>query len=290
MYRKILIMGLPGAGKTALARALTSLLSAVHFNADEIRQHINKDLGFSEQDRVEQARRMGWLCDQVVKAGNYAIADFVCPTAKARAAFLEGGDAFIVWVDRIERSRFEDTNKLFVPPELADIRVTAEGTVEYWREQIAWRVRPIFDSKKPTALFIGRYQPFHDGHKALIVKGLQRVGQACIAVRDTAGTNANNPWPFVAVRARIEHALRSYEGQFDIVQLPNISHVLYGRDVGYVVERMELDSATEAISGTEQRRRMATPSLDNVRDGAGDGDRAPPSSPIVVEPLESRIS
>jgi adenylylsulfate kinase len=66
MYRKILIMGLPGAGKTTLATILAARLNAAHFNADEVRRHINKDLGFSAADRVEHARRMGWLCDQVI--------------------------------------------------------------------------------------------------------------------------------------------------------------------------------------------------------------------------------
>src|SRR5579862_286102 len=231
MLRKILIMGLPGAGKTTLATALTPRLSAVHFNADEVRKNINKDLGYSESDRIEQARRMGWLCDQVVKAGGIAIADFICPTPEARAAFTENGEAFLVWIDRIKAGRFEDTNRLFVPPEHYDVRVAPEGTVEYWREQVAQRVRPVFDTKRPTALFIGRYQPFHDGHKRLILEGLDRVGQVSIAVRDTAGIDDKNPLPFEEVRARIEHALRSYEGRFDVVRLPNISHVFYGRDV-----------------------------------------------------------
>jgi cytidyltransferase-like protein len=256
MHRKILIMGLPGAGKTTLAKALTPRLSAVHFNADDIRKYINKDLGFGEADRIEQARRIGWLCDQVVKAGGYAIADFICPTPAARAAFLEGGDAFIVWIDRIKKGAFEDTNRMFVPPERCDLRVTPEGAVEYWRDQVAERVRPVFNSKRPTALFIGRFQPFHEGHKALIVEGLRRVGQVCIAVRDTAGTDDKNPFPFEEVRARIEHALRQFEGRFDIVRLPNVSHVFYGRDVGYAVERIELSASIEAISATDQRGRL----------------------------------
>jgi adenylylsulfate kinase len=82
---KILIMGLPTAGKTTLARALAPQLNAVHFNADDVRTNINRELGFSEADRIEHARRMGWMCDQVVKAGCFAIADFICPTPAARA-------------------------------------------------------------------------------------------------------------------------------------------------------------------------------------------------------------
>ena len=61
MATKILIMGLPGAGKTTLAQHLAPPLNAVHFNADAVRANINKDLGFSLEDRIEQARRMGWI-------------------------------------------------------------------------------------------------------------------------------------------------------------------------------------------------------------------------------------
>src|SRR5262252_6362655 len=123
MKKKILIMGLPGAGKTTLSKVLAPRLNAVHFNADAVRANINKDLGYTEADRLEQARRMGWLCDQVVQVGCFAIADFICPTPAARAAFLEGGDAFVVWIDRIKKGRFEDTNRMFEPPEHYDLRV-----------------------------------------------------------------------------------------------------------------------------------------------------------------------
>ena len=71
-------------------------------------------------------------------------------------------------------------------------------------------LRPVFDPKKPTALFVGRYQPFHDGHKTLIVEGLKRIGQVCIAVRNTQGTDEKNPFEFEYVRARIEHGAREH--------------------------------------------------------------------------------
>lgn len=256
MNRKILIMGLPGAGKTTLARALAPRLNAVHFNADEVRREINSDLGFSEPDRIEHARRMGWLCDQVTGTGCFALADFICPTEETRAAFTRNGPAFVVWVDRVAAGRFEDTNRMFMPPAQVDLRVTPEGTPDYWAEQIARRVRPVFDPKRPTAIFIGRYQPFHDGHKALIAEGLCRVGQVCIAVRDTGGTDEKNPFSFEYIRARIEHALREFEGSYTVVPLPNVTHVFYGRDVGYKIEMIELDASLKAISATDVRGRL----------------------------------
>ncbi len=256
-HRKILIMGLPGAGKTTLANALAPLLNAVVFNADAVRANLSRDLGFSHDDRVEHARRMGWMCDRVVEAGGTVIADFICPTEETRAAF---GEAFTIWLDRIEQGRFADTNKMFVPPAEFELRVAAEGAPQYWAEQALALLRPPFDPQKPTALFIGRYQPFHGGHQRLIEEGLRRVGQVCIAVRNTHGTDAKNPLPFFAVKQRIETALSAYAGRFVVVPLPNITNVFYGRDVGYNVERIVLDEATEAISATRLRGLSAAPS------------------------------
>ena len=109
--QKILIMGLPGAGKTSLAKELAPLLNAVHFNADVVRKNINSDLGFSNKDRIEQARRMGWMCDQVTKAGGTAVADFICPTPETRAMF---GATFTIWVNRIKESRFRPILTLYL--------------------------------------------------------------------------------------------------------------------------------------------------------------------------------
>jgi adenylylsulfate kinase len=187
---------------------------------------------------------MGWLCDQVTKTGCFAIADFICPTPDARAAFTAGGEAFIVWMDSVVKSRFDDTDRVFVAPERHDLRVPAEGTAEYWAEQVAKRIRPIFDPKRPTALFVGRYQPFHEGYKA------------CVAVRDTGGADEKNPFEFEYVRARIEHALREFEGRFVIIPIPNITGIFFGHDVGYGLERIDLGDSYRLVSATNVRKRL----------------------------------
>jgi len=129
---KILIMGLPGSGKTTLAKALMPKLQAVHWNADDVRANFSTDLKFTEADRIEQARRMGWLCDRVVDAGYTAIADFVCPTPDTRQAF---NPTFTVWMDTISAGRFEDTNKIFVPPNKYDIKINTMDA-ESWSDFI----------------------------------------------------------------------------------------------------------------------------------------------------------
>lgn len=255
MGMKIIVFGLPGAGKTTLSRALVPLLDAVHFNADDLRREINRDLGFTHADRVEQARRMGWLCDQVVAAGHDAIGDLVCPTEATRSAF---GSAYSIFVDTIAAGRFADTNAMFERPVGADYVVRekdADAHAMRIRDAIARR-RGGFDWRRPTALFVGRYQPFHEGHRRLVLAGLARVGQACIAVRDVHGIDEKNPFPFAVVRARIETMMADHLERIAVVRLPNVTHVLYGRDVGYAIERIDLPADIERISATALRAGM----------------------------------
>jgi hypothetical protein len=91
---------------------------------------------------------------------------------------------------------------------------------------------------------------------ALIAEGIKRAGQACIAVRNTEGIDEKNPFNFEYVRARIEHGLLEFEGRFTVHSFPNITNIFYGRDVGYKIKRIDLDEGIEAVSGTEQRRKL----------------------------------
>ena len=130
--KKVLILGLPGAGKTTLASKLAPLIKAKWLNADKIRRE-NNDWDFSEEGRLRQAKRMAQKANDFKNDGFNVVADFVCPTPAARELF---NPDFIVWVDTIEKGRFEDTNKLFVKPKNYDVRVT-EKNAEVWSKKIA---------------------------------------------------------------------------------------------------------------------------------------------------------
>ena len=134
--KKILVMGLPGSGKTTLSIELAKIIKAVHFNADEIRGEINKNLGFSLEDRIEHARRMGKLCDIVARSGNYAIADFVCPIPETREAFGIN-NSFVVFVNRKPCRDFLDTTKIFIPPDKSHVVVIDGESPVYWANKIS---------------------------------------------------------------------------------------------------------------------------------------------------------
>jgi adenylylsulfate kinase len=119
----ILVMGLPGAGKTTLANELAPKLNAKRLNADEVRKAAN-DWDFSEEGRTRQAKRMADFALKLKEEGNYVIADFICPTPEARSLFPSD---YVIWVDTIKEGRFDDTNKMFVKPEKYDFHVTSQN-------------------------------------------------------------------------------------------------------------------------------------------------------------------
>ena len=132
----ILVMGLPGAGKTTLANELAPSLNAKRLYADEIRKAAN-DWDFSQEGRKRQAKRMAEHALKMKSEGNYVVADFICPTPEARSLFPAD---FVIWVDTIKEGRFEDTNQMFVKPEKYNFHVTSQDA-KHWAPKILKEIK-----------------------------------------------------------------------------------------------------------------------------------------------------
>jgi adenylate kinase family enzyme len=245
----IQIIGLPGSGKTELAKALKERINAIHLNADEVRQDLNSDLGFSKEDRVEQARRMGALSRLLSKQNQIVVADFVCPTEQTREVF--GKADFIIWVDRIEQSRYEDTNTIWEKPTKYDVQIKNNKTVDEEVEEVISRCG-LFNWKEPSTLMLGRYQPWHEGHDALHSEAEKRTKQVVVGVRSTSGTSVKDPLSF----GQVKEGIHKFRDDAFIMKMPNITNIVYGRDVGYLIEKVELPDHIQAISATDKRKQM----------------------------------
>lgn len=249
----IQIIGLPGSGKTELAKSLKERINAIHLNADEVRATVNSDLGFSREDRIEQARRMGEMARLIAKQ-NVApvIVDFVCPTKETREAF--GKPDILIYMETIEESRFEDTNKIFETPDKFDMAFISHDLNANEKSSEIIKQFKLHDWSAPTTLMLGRYQPWHEGHHALYVEAGKRTGQVMLGVRNTYNTSPKDPLTFEQVKEYISKD--SFMNGSMVIRMPNITNIVYGRDVGYKIEQVELSADIEAISATQKRKEI----------------------------------
>jgi len=260
-------MGLPGSGKTTLAIALKKFIESHSlpiegcvytvdwFNADEIRKRFN-DWDFSHDGRIRQSLRMAEFALKSIS--DFSIADFIAPLPEMRHNFKAD---WTIWVDTISEGRYADTNKAFVPPEQYDFRIT-EQDADKWAEFIGNHIldnrrRPTFNWQKETVQMLGRWQPWHDGHRALFDRLIQKTGQVVIQVRDCQGWQGSNPFEIEKVKGFIKRDLDPlYQGQYEIQVVPNITHIGYGRGVGYTIAEETFDEAVTTISATKIRKEL----------------------------------
>ena len=257
---RILIMGLPGAGKTTLAHRLKIELMLADrevgwLNADEIRKKYD-DWDFSQEGRIRQSKRMRALADESHK--QYMICDFVAPLVDMRNNYKAD---WTIWMDTIREGRYADTNAMFVEPEVYDFRVTEQNS-EKWAEFISSHIldkrrRPVFDWKKETVQMLGRWQPWHDGHRALFERLIARTGQVIIQIRDVQGWEGSNPFAINQVTSFIRRDLDPlFQGQYEIQVVPNIVHIGWGRGVGYTSGEEIFDESIVKISATTIRKEL----------------------------------
>ena len=257
MTKRILVMGLPGAGKSTLAAALNANLFpySTWLNADKVREEYN-DWDFSQEGRIRQSKRMYELSTRI--ECDYVIADFVAPLIEMRDNYKAD---WTIWVDTIREGRYADTNAMFVEPESYDFRVN-EQDAEKWSEFIGFHLkldqrRPVFDWKKETVQMLGRWQPWHDGHRALFERLLEKTGQVIIQIRDVQGWQDSNPFNFSDVVKFIKRDLDPlYQGQYDVQLVPNIVHIGWGRGVGYTSGEETFDKTITDISATDIRKEI----------------------------------
>ena len=256
--KRILIMGLPGAGKTTLAAALEAELSGrtvLWLNADTVRERFN-DWDFSYEGRIRQSRRMRDLADE--SNADYVICDFVAPLPEMRNNFKAD---WTIWVDTIREGRYADTNAMFDEPTVYDFRITEQAS-EKWAEFISSHIveerrRPVFDWKKETVQMLGRWQPWHEGHRKLFERSIAKTGQVVIQIRDCQGWQGSNPFAIEQVKNYIRRDLDPlFQGQYEIQVVPNIVNITYGRDVGYKIEQESFDETITSISATKIRKEM----------------------------------
>jgi hypothetical protein len=247
----IQVIGLPGSGKTTYAKELADRINAIHLNADDVRAELNKDLGFTKEDRIEQARRMGALSRLLAKQGYHIVVDFINPTSETREAF--GKPDKVVWMNRKPVRDFADTTAMWEIPDKIDL--TFDDRMEY---QDTVRVSIIdfqlHDWREPTTLMLGRYQPWHEGHHALYVEAGKRTDQVMLGVRNTYNTSIKDPLRFDQVKDYIDKD--SFMDGSMVIKMPNITNIVYGRDVGYKIEQVKLGDEIESISATQKRKEM----------------------------------
>lgn len=280
----IQLTGLSGAGKSSVSTNVKEQLEQLGYKVEIIdgdiyRQSICRDLGFSQEDRTENIRRLGFIGLTLAKHGVITILSAINPYEDVRRE-LKNSAEFVktVWVDcDLETLIDRDTKGLYKRALLPDgdpdklenltgvndrfdipqepdliLKTGAETEEESTQKLLDFILQNIGAGKEasPRALFIGRWQPFHNGHKWLIDQKLKQNIPILIAVRDMKPDSANP----LTTQQTINILKKMYAGaNVKIISIPNIESVNFGRTVGYEINEFSPPESISIISATEIR-------------------------------------
>lgn len=265
----IWLFGLPCSGKTTLAEGLIGP-NTVHLDGDYLRNTLNSDLGFSKEDRTENLRRAAGVAQALNDQGFDVVASFITPYRSQRELIAEKiEDVSFIYVntpvevceERDVKGMYEQARKgeiegftgidaPFEDPEAEEIKLevrTATHSKKNSIEQINKELGLKFD---PSHIFIGRWQPFHDGHRTIIDSVADNGKEVIIAIRDT-DLSEKNPFTAQERQELIEDVYEDHPNVNTMI-IPDVDTVAIGRDVGYSVVSVPEEIAE--ISGTKTRK------------------------------------
>jgi len=279
MAKTIWFTGLPCSGKTTIAKALQRLVGGCLLDGDEVRlSPLSFDADFSPEGRRKHLRRVAYVAKLLNDHGVNVFAAFVSPSESVRqevrdiigasrfrlvyvntpAEICEQRDTRGLWA-KARRGEIKNFTGVDAPYEAPTKNMREENTERCSAEEIANRLYHVYfyPYHHPASLFIGRFQPFHEGHEKLIRSVLDEGRDVVVAVRDTR-LDEDNPY---TAQERVEmvkerFAAEIYQERLRVIVMPDIDEVCYGRRVGWRVREIRLDPETEAISATKIRERQ----------------------------------
>ena len=233
----------PEALGAAGAAAAATAVSAGQFTGSNISRNLEEGKAAKDVD----------VAKSVAAAVPQALLDTLSLRMVPGLGKMFGKADFTFWVNRIDEGRYEDTNRMWqdLSKDEYDLKINSGLTVKQ-EGDLCFNLMKIHCWKAPTTLMLGRYQPWHAGHRALYEEAKKRGNQVVIGVRDTGGVSDKDPFEYAKVKELI---LEDLPDAF-VTMMPNITNIVYGRDVGYKIEKVELGADIEAISATEIRKNM----------------------------------
>jgi len=265
------LTGLPCSGKTTIAKELARHTNAEILDGDDIRKIANNN-DFTEEGRRKHMLAVAEFANLLSKYTNVIVA-LVSPIKSIREEIKNkypNLTEIYVMCD-LEECKRRDVKGMYAKALNGEIKDFTGIDAPYEEPDLIGKNKSTFvDAEtldveqcvdiilsrhyqpKKYSLFIGRWQPLHDGHKALFDVIRKEGKNILVGIRDTQ-IDENNPLSVSERVAMIQKELP----HVDITVIPDIEEIVIGRKVGYNIREVKLDKDTEAISATEIRKQWS---------------------------------